>query len=272
MKRRETVVFGVLLLFFLSLFVSAQIRVFDLRSDLRNRLHVSAAPIPPELLKALAGEFKGLVADYLLLEAASFIGGNSSVNDAQWDAVARLLEQSSVLDPYFKQTYILAQGTLPWQGHKLAPAMAILERSKVHRTWDWRPGFLLGFNNFYFLKDNLKASHELMQASKIPGAPLTLATWASRLASQAGQTSAAIEFLLTIHEGTEDETFKKQLEARIEALRGVETLQFAVDRFQVRFSRSPNSLNELVEASILPDLPRNPYKRPYSLSEGKVDF
>ncbi|KJS28486.1 MAG: hypothetical protein VR64_24185 [Desulfatitalea sp. BRH_c12] len=272
MKKNEIFIFIFLLLFSLIIFVNSQIRVTDSRSDLKHQLQISATPMAPEMLKAFAGEFKGVVADYLLLEAASFIGANIKADEKQWDAVCRLLDQSSILDPYFQQTYIIAQGSIPWQTQKIQQAMTILERSKKHRTWDWRPGFLLGFNHFYFMKDNSKASQELMQASKIPGAPIGLATWGSRLASKAGEYQVAIEFLSAMYENTEGVSQKRMLKDRIDAVAGAYQLQQAVERFKDRYDRVPDTLEELLGSSILPELPRNPYNRSYVLKDGNIEF
>ena len=270
--KKINIVFTALLIFFLLTFILAQFRVMDLRSNVKNGLHVSAVSMPPELLIAFAGEFKGIVANYLLLEAANFIGGNTRVNETQWDAVALLINQSSILDPYFKQTYILAQGVLPWQANRIQEAMVILDRSKQHRNWDWRPGFFIGFNYFYFFKDYLNASQELMQASKINDAPVALATWASKLASKSGQTNAAIEFLKAVHDNSQDEQARKVLQDRISALKGILELEKAIDRFRIEFHREPETLEELVSSSIISAIPHNPYGSPFTLNDGQVDF
>jgi len=150
--------------------------------------------------------------------------------------------------------------------------MDILERSKNHRTWDWRPSFFIGFNYFYFSKDNFKASQELMQASEISGAPVALSTWASRLASKAGQYQTAIDFLEATYENTEDEKQKRLLRDRINAIKGAYHLQQAVEQFKEKIGRFPETLDELTDHHIIPQLPQNPYNRPYSLSNGRIDF
>ncbi len=247
-------------------------RVEAYRTDYAYRLHAAASPLPMEAIKALSGEFKGMVANYLLLEAASFIGSKQKGTPEDWDAVARLLDQSSSLDPYFRQTYRLAQSTLPWLANEFDTTVRILERSKKHLPWDWQPGFYLGFDYFYFRNDNLTASKILMETSRVPKAPLTLATLASRLASKAGQTRAAIDFLTAIYENTDDENTKELLKKRIIALNGVEILNAAVSRFHKQFGRLPDKLSELADKAILPSLPVNPYDRPFSLKDGRVEF
>jgi hypothetical protein len=269
-------IFGFILLFtvLLTLYTVARSRVDVLRADYAYRLHAAAPPFSAEMMIALSGEFKGIAADYLLLEAASFFGSMEKGTPSDWEAVSRLLDQSSSLDPYFKQTYLLAQSILPWYAQKTNEALTILERSKKHLTWDWLPGFFLGFDYHFFLNDNLTASEELMEASKIANlsTSIALSSWASRLASKAGQTIAAIDFLSAVYEKTEDEESKKLLEERIIALRGVEALQSAIDRFQSQFGRMPDTLDELVDTSILSAIPPNPYGRPYTLKDGLVEF
>ncbi|MCJ8503059.1 hypothetical protein [Desulfatitalea alkaliphila] len=273
MKHKEFYTLFSLFVFFLILFGIAKIRVADLREELNYRLRVSAAPLPPSILKALAGEFKGVVADYLLLEAASFLGGNLEPDEREWGMVAHLLEQSSILDPYFKQTYVIAQGILPWHAEKYDETITILERSNRHRYWDWRPGFFIGFNHFYFYKDHSAASAALMEASLVPGAPPTLATWASRLASKVGQYQSAIDFLAGMYESTEDEHQKRLLKKRMTAVQDAYRLQQAVDQFSDQFGRLPHSLDELLDFGLILEIPDNPYNRPYTLSDdGRVDF
>ena len=272
MKRKSifTLIFS--LAVFLVLYGLSYSRVTSLRGDYVYRLHAAAMPLPPEVLNVLAGEFKGMVANYLLLEAASFVGSNEDATAEDWDAVARLIDQSNSLDPYFRQTYRLAQATLAWKPGKADKAIKILERSRKHLTWDWEPGFFVGFDYYYFLKDNRTASQKLMETSKIPGAPITLATLGSRLASKSGQTGAAIDFLVAIYEKTDDENTKELIIQRIRALKGVAAIQAAMEIFKKRFGRPPERLEELVDTAIIKELPQNPYDRPYKLRDGYVDF
>jgi tetratricopeptide (TPR) repeat protein len=234
-------------------------------------LQAYALPLPIEIVKALSGEFKGMVANYYLLEVASFLGSQQETTEADWRAVANLLERSSSLDPYFRQTYRFAQATLPWH-EKFEQALTILERSKDHLPWDWQPGFFIGFNYHFFIGDNETASMKLMEASRVKDAPVALATLAARLASKAGQTRTAIEFLSAVLEKTDDEETRNVLNERILALKGVQEIQSAIDRFKVLFGRMPDKLDDLVDNSILSVIPTNPYGRPYSFKDGNAEF
>ena len=274
MKTKSVVVFISALAFFLALHTLARSRVDAHRSDYRFQLHAAALPLPNEILRIVSVEFKGMVANYLLLESASFIGSSQSKDATakEWESVARLLDQSSLLDPYFKNTYRLAQSILPWEAKLYDETLKILERSKRHITWDWEPGFFIGFDYYFFLGDSLTASKELMEASEIKHAPALLATLAARLAVRVGQTKTAIAFLSALYEKTDEEPRKEAIKERILALRGVELLQSAITNFERSYGRLPDSLEELVEKSILSEIPPNPYGRPYTLKDGAIEF
>lgn len=253
-------------------YIMSYTQVRDLRSRAARKERATPPFLPPVIMQAIAGEFKGLAADFLLLEAAAFLGGRWETTPEDWDAVHALLAQSQALDPYFKQTYYYVQTFLVWEAKKYRKALELLEIAKKHRPWDWYPGYFIGFDYFYFLKENLKASHALIEASRIPGAPPLLATLGARLAQKAGQTRTAIAFLQTMYAETEDDNTRKILSLRIKALKGVLILETGIDQFKGMFGRPPKKLEELVTVGILEKLPKNPYQTPYTYENGEIGF
>jgi hypothetical protein len=228
--------------------------------------------VSPALLEIAAGEFKGLLADYLLLKASTFLGGRYQTTDSDREAVYTLFRQSIALDPYFFQTCYYIQGYLPWEGKMPKKAIELLEICKTHRYWDWNPCFFIGFDYFYFLHDNLAASKYLMEGSKRPDAPLLLGMLGARLAQKGGQTEAAIIFLKTMYETADNKDTKKQIKQRIKALTGVLILEKGIEQFKERFGHPPKKLEELLTAEILEQLPQNPYQTPYTYENGQIGF
>ena len=274
MKKNFSFFLSLLFVFFLAAYLAAKTQVSRYRMELLKKggIHATAPQLPPQVIYALAGEFRGLCADYLLMEAAAFIGADTDATPEDWEAVALLFKQSMALDPHFKQTYHLLQTVLPWRAQKYDLTIELLEQAKNGRPWDWIPGFFIGFDYFYFLKDNLKASESLMEASRVPNASPFLATLASRLAQKAGRTYNALIFLKALYEKTDDKSTKELLETRIRALAGVLILENGIEHFTSRFGRPPESLEELVAKGVLQELPRNPYKKPYLYKDGQIDF
>jgi len=251
-----------LALFFLSAYLFARTKIYDHRTDVAE-IHASASQLSPEAIRILSGEFKGIVANYLLLEAATVIGAQNKLNTDDWKAISRLFQQSMALDPYFKQTYSLIQATLPWEARMPEKAIELLKISSQHRSWDWQPDFYTGFNYYYHLNDNLNGSKYLMQASEKPGASPLLGLLGARLSQKGGQTKAGIVFLRTMYENEESEDTKKQIKERLDALKGVLILEEAIEKFTWKFDYSPKKLDELIIAKILSAIPENPYYDTY---------
>lgn len=265
---------GMLLLvpLLLALHLLATQHVQRFRNSLAYQNTINAPRLPNAVMKMAAGEFKGLAADFLLLEISAFIDAGTERSDADWERISFHFSQAMALDPYFSQTYRMIQAFLPWKG-RVDEANALLEIARQHLVWDWYPGFYIGFNYFNEFQDYAKASEYIIEASKIDGAPAILATLGARLAQKSGQTAAAIGFLKTMLRNPDyDEDAKTIIKVRISVLEGVLLLERAVEVYEKRFGRPIQKLEDLVTAGIIKELPVNREFRQYQYKDGKVTF
>jgi len=151
-------------------------------------------------------------------------------------------------------------------------AIDLLEVCAESRYWDWEPSFFVGFDYYYFLNNNKEASRYLLEAAQLPDAPPLMASLGARLAQKAGRTEDAIVLMQTMYERSEEESVKKTLKQRIEALVGVLILEKGIARFKTRFGRPPEKLDNLVTAGILNRLPINPYHKPYTYEDNQIGY
>ena len=268
-----------LLVFFYTL---GQLAIKESRKDLGVNYLLCISPLPGDLVRIFAGEFKGLVADYLLLELGSFMGSDQEISSKDWTRVALAFEQALQLDPYFQQTYIYVQGCLPWGANMPRKAISLLDISKKHRPWDWRPGYYMGFDYYYFLKDYSKASEIFLDTAKIEGAPVLLAVLGARFALKSGRTETAIILLKAMLEELDseaelepgEEAKKKEIQDRLSALYGVSYLEKAITRFKNNYNVYPESLEVLLKAGFISEIPLNPYGTSYYYdpTTGTVNF
>lgn len=272
--KKKTVIWLLALLFAL-----ASVFAASYKAVCRDRAGFTTIYSPPQiamsddLLKIIAGEFKGLAADYLLLEIGSFAGSGQTALSQDWDNIHQALKKSLVLDPYFQQTYLLTQGNLPWAAKMPEKAIELLDISKKHRTWDWRPGYYMGFDYYYFLKDYEKASEVFLETSKIPGAPVLMTLLGARFAQKSRQEATAIHLLSTMLDDPNlDENSQKEIKNRIIALKGVLLLKQAIDAYQKKHRIFPDSLETLVAERIIDKLPTNPYGGGFTYENGQVEF
>lgn len=241
--------------------------------------------LPPLMLKVIAGEFKGLVADLIVLEAGARLGTELIRNPQggykyvpkhyDWPAIHQLFTNSMSLDPAFAQTYTLAQGWLPWEpANMVAETQEILKTAAEYRTWDWRPLHDIGFNEYYFRNNPGKAGKIFLEAAKTPNAPPFLAILGARLAHKGGATQDAIIIMKTMLASKDkEEPGYVDIVKRLQALEGVLAIEKAVEKYEESRGRKPASLADLTMEGFLDTLPPNPYNVNYCLDRtGNIFF
>lgn len=259
MKRSKIILFVVLLALAVAGHGVATQRVQSIRRELpAEQLRAQALMVNPNLLKIISGEFKGLLADYLLLKASVFLGGAWETTAEDWEAIALLFKQSLVLDPLFFQTGYYIQGNLAWREGLHAKAVDLLELHADHRDWDWEPRFYVGFDYFYYLRDTEQAATHFNKAAAIPGAPPIVGTLGARLLHRSSQTEAAITMLKAMHQRTDNTQARQALSQRLQAYQGVYVIEHAISQYRAKFDHPPGSLDDLLTAGILEALPANP--------------
>jgi hypothetical protein len=221
--------------------------------------------LPSPILKITALEFDGLAADFLFLKALTFYGGTLErkerprIKEQEWRWMYDVLNASTDLDPYFFDPYYFANANLTWEAHMTKETNTLLAKGNRYREWDWTIPFFMGFNEFYFLKDNAKASEYFMEGAKRPDAPSLLTTLAVRMAYKGNRTKIAIVFIQETLKETKDKTTRKELEIRLETLRGVFALEQAIEVYQDKHGKLPRDLKELQDRGIIAHIPAEPY-------------
>lgn len=219
--------------------------------------------LPSRFTGPAALEFKGFLSDFLFLKVITFlgdkIGKHEQFNDTYADYLSASIDSITDLDPYFWDAYLFADMMLTWQMGKFQQANELLFKARKYRTQDYRVPYFIGFNYFYFMGDNAKGAQYLMEASKLPGSPSYLPNLAARLSVYSFQHRTAIAFLKKMLDDTQNEALARQLTMRIKALIALDKLEQGVAQYKKTFNRMPPSLNELLVAGIIEQLPEDPY-------------
>ena len=284
MSRRLTVhiLIGLILVCFYAASYNA---LLQQRSDTKQTAHSSSGiwNLPPMALLALAGEFKGLMADYLTMEAGAQLGtelvrkpeGGFRVVKKQydWPGIHRIYVASQTLDPTFAQTYIVAQGWLPWDAGMVKETQNILTIAAENRPWDWQPYHSMGFNAYYFQNKPGEAGKLFLEAAKTPNAPAFLPILGARLAQKGGETQTAIVIMKSMlaDKNPEEPGYTDMLD-RLHALEGVLVIEQAARRYEKAFGRKPSSLAELTVSGMLATLPPNPYNLAYCMDTAGIVY
>lgn len=267
---------GCIILIFLSVFtVFSAYRVYEQRS-LQSESLARLSLLSPSVAKVAALEFKGVMADLLLLKTMTFLGehilGATNPSKQEWEQVKRMLDVVTHLDERFLDPYLLAESMLVWQAGMIKEGNSLIEKAAKVRTDDFRPYFMLWFNAYYFQHDNELAEKYMQLAALKPNAPGYLTGLAARMSLYGGRTESGILFLETmLREIPPTGSMYGYIEKRLVALKDIYFLEIAVKKFQDKMGKPPKTLQDLIDQNIIAEIPTDPYGGVFYLTpKGKV--
>jgi hypothetical protein len=205
--------------------------------------------------------YRELAADLLWLQAIQVMGERKlSEEEGHWlyDAVDRI----TTLDPKFVRAYEAGSHALCILVVMPEESNRLLEKGMQHNPQEWKLPFLLGINYYFELADDEKAAEAMAKAARLTGAPQGIARLAAKLFVSAKSPQQAVELLAKMYEETSDENVRKVLEVRLkESLveRDIQILEQAISRYQAKYMRRPERLENLVEPGVLQELPTEPF-------------
>ena len=211
--------------------------------------------------KIAALAYQHVVADLLWIQVIQAMGERKVTEEAgHW--IYRALDIITTLDPKFVRVYEVGGIALTTLVVHIEESNRILEKGIQHNPDVWTLPYLLGFNYYFELHDDAQAADYIAKASRLPGAPEYLASFATRLYVSAREPQVAIDFLAQMYEQTSDENIKRILEQRLKEVvveRDLQLLERAISRYRERYTRAPERLEDLVTSGLLRSLPREPF-------------
>lgn len=223
-------------------------------------------------LKIISGDFSPVIADFYCAYGSVLVGNfDQTTSMKDWNYSYHILKLSRDIDPYFKDPYRLVQGIYPWTPKMPEKAISFIKKGIAYRKWDRFLPYYLGFDYYFFLNKYKKAAKYLFMSAKIGHNPF-MATLASKIAYKGGDVDTGITFLTKVYNNAKNKSVRKTVMMRINALKGVKLLQQAIDKYKKIYDKEPANLKELITTGIIVKLPENPYKTPYYLKKGQIEF
>lgn len=226
----------------------------------------------PELVRRLAPGFEALAADVYWLRAVQLFGGAQSNQRMRphLPLLGPMLELATTLDPRFQKAYLYGSYFL-CERPPLGPGQAdagvrLLERGTRQFPRDWIMYQTLGFQTYLYLNQPKRAAEQLLEASRLPGAPFWLEGLAADILRRGNLRETSRRVWRRIHDGATHDQIRENARLnliRLDALDMIDLLEGQAKAFQAARGRWPANFREL-EAFAGRRLPaRDPWDVPF---------
>jgi hypothetical protein len=208
-----------------------------------------------------------LASNMLVIRSTVSVGKDLSHYNDQ----SELQVQAAIVNPNSEDNYYQAAAILPWHGF-VEPAQTVLSAARKARHRDPWPAFYEGFNEFYFNKNNIRASEmSIIAADRSTGGNKSLfIDLASKWATGSANYKLALAVTTELEKGTLSAITKGRLKRRIERLNNLISLESNVNLFKIKHGFLPQDLDELVVSALLSEIPVDPWGSKYVIDAGAV--
>lgn len=243
-------------------------------------LYTSSRPlVSPEMEVALPRFVQVLMAAgdrFLAANLAAFralVVSTESMTSENYRILGIVQSDAAWLNPAQEDNYYIAAAILPWAG-EVAATQYILRQATEARPFDSGPPFYYAFNELHFLKRPVEAAKWLLIAadhSKDQMEQIQLQQVAALWVSKGEDKEFSIRLHRQMAKATRHKPFARFLEKRAQRLENLLLLDRAIDSYQELAGRPPSKLQQLVDKSILPAIPADPFGVSYTIgSKGKA--
>lgn len=227
------------------------------------------------LIKNLSLEYGPLVGAIYWTRAVQYYGEKHRLHDRDLPLLWPLLDISTTLDPHLLPPYrygsIFLSDAVPRGAGRPDLAEKLLLRGIQANPDEWRLYQDLG-NVYYFdAKDFPKAARAYEEGSKNPNAMYFMKIMAARIFAEGDSPETSFFLWRDVYQTSKIPEIKKNAEAHLRILQGdldLKHINQAADEYEKRTGRRATRISELVEAGLLPSVPKDLEGYPYVLGDG----
>lgn len=232
-------------------------------------LYVDRVVIPAPLLVALHGGDRFLAAD---LETMRLSATGMDDRGVDTGYLVRAQREVARLNACHEDNYYLANGLLTWGG-AVEQGNEVLRAAVECRFWDEFPPFFYGINLSFFQRDNEEAARVLeIGARRSTDNAAAMQKLAVMLrAEQFADERLALNYLIQQRDSSVDPKLKDMLDKRVIRLQGLIQLREAQRQYESEHGPL-RDLQQLVDRSLLDELPTDPLRLGYELRGGSIEL
>lgn len=207
---------------------------------------------------------------FLAADLASFralVVSTEQMTPEKYKILGKVQSDVAWLNPAHEDNYYVAAAILPWSG-EVEAAQFILKAATEARPFDWAPPFYYGFNALRFQGNAVEGGKYMLIAADHASdemEQLMLQQFAANWVGKGGDLEQTITFHRLMLKGVRYKSFALFIEKRIVRLENLLAINQAADRYAQQYGRHPANIGDLVQPSLMRELPADPFGMVYAL-------
>jgi len=216
---------------------------------------IEPQPISAESAKLVNFGAREALADWYWLSLIQYYGGGEPYG--RYRKLPELFNLVTELSPKFLQAYQTGLIILPGEGF-VDEAIALGEKGKKNLAESWEIPYYTGLAYHIYKKDYIAAAKEFELAAAKEDAPPIARYFVGIYYNLGNQRQLAYEIFRTVAATTDSDFIRERSQKYIQHLEIVFYLEDAVAKYKEQFARAPESLEQLVQANIINEIPASP--------------
>jgi len=225
------------------------------------RLATGWTPVPSgSALRRLSFGYDRVVADIMWLKGLQYYG-KQRLASAPMPRLKEYIEATVALDPHFIAPYIFGGLVLAQDLNQREEAIDLLLRGMAANPKRWELPFELGFLLYIELEQPVRAGKYFEVAASLEGCPdmaRRFAAWTYAEGGSRDRSRRVCEEIIRLTEDAGMRRFAEEALARIETEEDLDVIRSAISVFDSREGVNPPSLETLVHAGDLEEIPCEP--------------
>jgi len=221
-------------------------------------------PLPAPVLRGATLGLSSAMASLLWLGLIQDIGGTGG---AALDSAAMRIAAMVALDPQFSYLYAFVTLMAPHNDQEATErAIAIGRQGVAQNLGDWRIPYYVATAYHLALKDSTNAALYMNIAANTPGVPEGIKLSAHNYGLRGDLREETKQIWIAIYENSADEVVRAQALNNVVHIELLALLEQAVEQYHSAVGAYPSTLEDLVRAGVLRELPQDPLGITYDIT------
>jgi hypothetical protein len=226
----------------------------------------------PSMIRSLAFGYDSLIADVYWMRVIQYYGRRAEADQrtVRYKNLAALLDITTTLDPDLLDAYSAGATFLsepePVGAGQPKEALKLMDKGIAHHPDNWRLRYDKGMVHYFYLQEYKAAGEIWHEASKLAGAPYWMEALAAMSLTKGGEMDSAIALWQLQYQESSRADIRENAKNHLLSYRVAQecwTLEYLAELYRTKLGSFPGSLEDLVRAGILKQVPVDPSGIPY---------